>query len=225
MSVLADAGAPLRRAVLDPLAAVLVKAGVGADAVSVVGTVGVVLASGLVACGQLAIGALLCGALALADTVDGTVARLAGRRSDWGAFLDSTLDRVADAAIVLAIAWYAHRSGDGTLLLLALGVLAATPLVPYVRARGGSLGADTPDGIASRADRLALVLLAVLAVGLGAPVLVLHVGLAVVALAVAATAVQRALAVRRQLTGRVAAPASRAGAAGVSAPAGPRPGS
>jgi CDP-diacylglycerol--glycerol-3-phosphate 3-phosphatidyltransferase len=197
---------PARRHVLDRLASRLARWGVPADAVTVAGTVGVVAASlTLVACGELVAGSLLVAVSALADALDGAMARATGRAGAWGAFLDSTLDRVADAALLGAVAFWFHTQGDGRGLALAVACLAAAPLVPYARARAEGLGAPAPDGVAARADRLAVVLAGLLAVGLGAPVVVLHAVLAVLLVGIAVTTAQRMRAVRRHLAaGRVA---------------------
>ncbi|MGF1647020.1 MAG: CDP-alcohol phosphatidyltransferase family protein [Kineosporiaceae bacterium] len=191
---------PARRHVLDRAAVRLARVGVPADAVTVAGTVGVVAASlMLVASGELVAGSLLVALSALADALDGALARASGRAGAWGAFLDSTLDRVADAALLGAVAFWFHSQGDGRGLVLALACLATAPLVPYARARAEGLGAPSPDGIAARADRLTAVLAGLLAVGLGAPVVVLHVVLGLLLVGIAVTTAQRMRAVRRHL--------------------------
>lgn len=205
--MLERAAGPVRRRVLHPVAVALVRRGVSADTVTVVGTAGVVVASlTLLAGGLLAVGSVAVGAFALADALDGAMARLTGRTSRYGAFLDSTLDRVADAALLAGLAVWFHVQGDTTGLVLAVGALGAAPVVPYARARAEGLGAVAPDGIAARPDRLVLVLAGTVAVGLGAPVLVLHAALVTLLVAVAVTVAQRMLAVRRQL---VSAPVAR----------------
>lgn len=200
---------------LTPPARVLTRLGVGPDAVTVAGTLGVVVAGlGLLGTGRLLAGSLVIAALALADTLDGIMARLAGRSGRWGAFLDSTLDRVADAAVFAGLV--VHLTADGghrPSALLALACLVLGSLVPYARARAEGLGLRADVGLAERADRLAAVLLGCFLVGLGAPVAVLTVVLAVLAAASALTVAQRFAAVRRQLAptgaGRPAAPAGR----------------
>jgi CDP-diacylglycerol--glycerol-3-phosphate 3-phosphatidyltransferase len=200
MSLLDRIAEPVRRRALVPLAWFLSRRGVSADAVTVVGTMGVVVTSAtVVACGYLLAGSLLVGFFAVADLLDGTMARVTGRSTPWGAFLDSTLDRVADAALLAGLAFWFHTRGDGVGLALAVACLAAAPVVPYARARAQGLGVDTPDGVAARADRLVAVLLGMLAVGLGAPVVVLQGVLALLLLAIGATVVQRMAVARRGL--------------------------
>jgi len=197
---------PALRQGLQPLALRLLSWRISADMVTIAGTVAVVCAATLIACGQLTAGAISVAVFALADVLDGTMARLSGRAAPWGAFLDSTLDRVADAAVFAALVVWFHTESDERGFGLAVAALAAIGLVPYARARAygtSPMAASAPDGIAARADRLGLTLAAVLAVGLGAPVWVLHLALVILLLGIAATVGQRVLAVRRQLSAPV----------------------
>lgn len=185
--------------VVGPLARFLLARGVSPDAVTITGTVGVVVAAlWLLPAGHLLVGTLVIALFALTDMIDGVMARTSGRTSTWGAFLDSTLDRFGDAAIftglVLFLAGRDERLGAG----LALACLVLGSIVPYARARAEGLGMRADVGIAERADRLAVVLVATVAVGLGAPVVVLVVVLGLLALASAVTVVQRMAVVHRQ---------------------------
>lgn len=204
--MLESVAGPARRGVLDRFAVGLVRLGVSPDAVTVVGTAGVVVASlTLIACGQAVAGSVIVAVFALADAVDGAMARASGRAGAWGAFLDSTLDRIADAAVLAGIAVWLYSEGDGRGLVLAIACLAVAPLVPYARARAEGLGASAPDGLAARADRLTALLAGTLAVGLGAPVVVLHAVLTLLLVAIGVTVAQRMLVVRRHLVGTEAA--------------------
>ncbi len=179
----------------------LVALGVGPDAVTVVGTVGVVVtAFALWPAGRLELGAWLLFGFAMFDSLDGTVARLSGRSTRWGAFLDSTLDRVADASIFGALAIWFHLQGDTVGLVLAVLVVGAGALVPYARAKAESMGVAADNGLAERGDRLALGITATWSVqALGVPVVVLHAVLALLLLASLVTTAQRAARVRRAL--------------------------
>lgn len=179
----------------------LVRLGVGPDAVTVVGTVGVVVSAvTLWPAGRLELGAWLIFAFAMFDSLDGTVARLSGRQSPWGAFLDSTLDRVADAAIFGSLAVWFHLQGDDVGLVLAVVAVAAGALVPYARARAEGLGVEADNGIAERADRLAVGITTVWSTqALGVPVQVLHVVLALLCVASLVTVGQRMHRVHRSL--------------------------
>ncbi len=187
--------------VATPVARFLLARGVSPDVVTVTGTVVVVVASlWAYPTGHLLLGTLVIALFVLTDSLDGTMARLSGRSGPWGAFLDSTLDRVADAAIFAGlIVWFTGAGDHRLTALLALSSLVLGSVVPYARARAEGLGLTANVGIAERADRLAVVLVATGAVGMGAPVVVLTVALALLSLAALVTIGQRAAAVRAQL--------------------------
>jgi CDP-diacylglycerol--glycerol-3-phosphate 3-phosphatidyltransferase len=184
-----------------PLARVLTRLGVSPDAVTITGTLGVV-AAGLLLLGRghLLTGTLVIAVLAFADALDGIMARQSGRSGPWGAFLDSTLDRVADAAVFAGlVVHYTGAGNDRTTALAALACLALGALVPYARARAEGLGLRADVGLAERADRLAAALAGTLLVGLGAPTAVLTIVLGLLAAASVLTVAQRVVVVRRQL--------------------------
>jgi len=188
---------------LGPVARFLLARGVSPDAVTIAGTLGVVLAAlVLLPTGHLTAAALVIAVFALTDLVDGLMARTAGRSGPWGAFLDSTLDRFGDAAIFSGLVVYLARSGDELGAVLGLACLALGAIVPYARARAEGLGMTASVGIAERADRLFLVLLAILLVGIGLPAVVLTVVLGLLAVASAVTVVQRMATVHRQAAER-----------------------
>ncbi|WP_062073598.1 phosphatidylinositol phosphate synthase [Demequina sediminicola] len=177
----------------------LLRLGVHPNAVTIVGTIGVVFGAcfffpkgGI----WLFWGVLFIAFFVMTDMLDGTMARLSGKSSRLGAFLDSTLDRVADAAVFGALVW-TFRVDEPATSLAALLCLALGSFVPYARARAEGLGIDASVGIAERSDRLLLALLATAAVGLGAPVWVLTATLYVLAVASAFTVGQRTMAVVR----------------------------
>nr|WP_225754939.1 CDP-alcohol phosphatidyltransferase family protein [Actinotalea sp. Marseille-Q4924] len=186
--------------VVDPVADALLRAGVSPDAVTVLGTIGVVVAAlSLYPLGHLFVGTLVITVFVLSDLLDGTMARRSGRTSSWGAFLDSTLDRFGDGAIFAGLVLYlAERGDDPVGAVLALACLVLGSIVPYARARAEGLGMRADVGIAERADRLVVVLTTTAFVGLGLPSAVLTVVLGVLALASLVTVVQRVVHVRRQ---------------------------
>jgi len=183
-----------------PVADVLLRWGVSPDAVTIVGTLGVAVAAlWLFPLGHLFAGTLVITAFVFSDSLDGVMARRSGRASDWGAFLDSTLDRVADAAVFGGLVLYfVLRTDDHLGAGLAVACLALGALVPYARARAESLGMTADVGIAERADRLLAVLVATFLVGLGLPRAVLVTILGLLAVASAVTVVQRMQTVHRQ---------------------------
>ena len=185
---------------LTPVARLFLKLGISPDVVTIVGTLGVCL-------GALVFyprheffwGSLVCAVFALSDSLDGVMARLSGRSTKWGAYLDSTLDRVADSAIFGGLVlWYSGGGSKPYLAALALACLILGSVVSYAKARAEGLGMTANVGIADRAKRVVVVLLATGLVGLGVPEVLLTVVLALLALASLITVVQRMLEVRRQ---------------------------
>jgi CDP-diacylglycerol---glycerol-3-phosphate 3-phosphatidyltransferase len=188
--------------VFDPVARGLLRLGLTPDTVTVIGTAAVVTTA-LVAYpqGWLLPGTLIIALFALADSLDGTMARLSGRSSNWGAFLDSTLDRLSDASIFAGLTLWFAAAGDMLGVAVTLASLVLGQLVSYARARAEGLGATAAVGVAERSERLVVVLVAAGVVGLGLSPTVLVVAMAVLALASAVTVLQRMLVVRRQLVG------------------------
>jgi CDP-diacylglycerol--glycerol-3-phosphate 3-phosphatidyltransferase len=184
-----------------PIARALLRLGVSADAVTVVGTVGVCVgALAFYPRGEFLVGTLVITAFVFSDNVDGIMARLSGATSSWGAFLDSVLDRVGDAAIFIGLAlWFAGDGDDLRLTALCLACLALGAVVSYARARAESLGYTADVGVAERAERLVAVLVTTGLVGwFDLPVVVLEVVLWLLAAASLWTVAQRMLAVHRQ---------------------------
>lgn len=193
-----------------PLARLFLRLGISPDVVTLVGTLGVSLgALAFYPRGEFFVGTLIITAFVFSDTIDGVMARMSGRSSKWGAYLDSTLDRVGDAAIFGALVMYYAGDGANTLMAaLALACLILGSVVSYAKARAEGLGMTANVGIAERADRLVAVLVTTGLVGLGLPEVVLTVVLALLAVASLVTVLQRILTVRRQALGPAAAPES-----------------
>ncbi len=183
-----------------PVALRLLRAGVSPDAVTVLGAVGVVAGSlGFLARGMFFLGTLVAVLSVLTDMLDGAMARERGRPSAFGAWLDSTCDRVADAAVFVALAWWFTGEGDDRVLAgVALYCLVAGVVVSYAKARAEGLGLSCDVGIAERSERLVLVFAGTALVGFGAPVVVLAVLLWLLAVVSTVTVWQRAAEVRRQ---------------------------
>jgi len=186
--------------VVSPIAHLLIRLGVSADVVTLVGTVGVA-AGALVFFpqGMLLTGVLVITAFVFSDLIDGYMARLTGKSSKFGAFLDSTLDRIGDGAIFGGLALYFAGPGDSTLyLVLALVCTVMGGVTSYARARAESLGFQAKVGIAERSDRLVSILVMT---GFSAifdlPVL-LYIALWALAVASTVTVGQRIWVVRKQ---------------------------
>ena len=144
--------------VVNPLARFLLRVGVTPNAVTVAGTVGVLFGSYSGAMGHLIWGTVIVTSFALTDALDGTMARMRGGTGKFGALLDSSMDRIADAAVFGAVVYY--LAGEGNPyggMVAALISLAAGQVVSYVKARAQSLGLDADVGIAERLERLLIV--------------------------------------------------------------------
>ena len=193
---------PVVAKVVNPLAARLARLGVTPDMVTVTGTVGAVAAAaGLIATGHLFWGAFAVTLFVLLDMLDGALARLRGGGSVFGAVLDSTGDRAADAAIFGALVWWYSGEGDNRLLvLLALLCLVLGVLTSYIKARAEGMGLACEVGVVERTERLILVLVGTGFTGLGIPYAV-HVALWVLLVGSAVTVGQRVLAVKRGAAG------------------------
>ena len=186
------------RAAFDPTGRALIRLGVSPDAVTVAGTVGVVAASVIFAAhGRLVIATLVITACCLVDVLDGAMARARGYGTRFGALLDSSMDRVADAAIFGSLAWWLASTGRLTLTWVALICLGGAQLVSYVKARAEGLGFKCDVGIAERMERLILIGIGGLLTGFG-----VNWGIGAVlwllAVLIVVTIVQRLLYVRGQ---------------------------
>jgi CDP-diacylglycerol--glycerol-3-phosphate 3-phosphatidyltransferase len=189
---------PALNRLLTPIGEALARTPVTPNAITVTGTVGVTAgALWLLPTGHLFAGTVVCAVFVLADMLDGALARVTGTTGAWGAFLDSTLDRVGDAAIFAALAvWLARGGHQAPLAGLTLYCLVAGAMVSYARARAEGLGVRADVGVAERSERLVIILLSTGLTGLGVP-FVLPVGLWALAVLSTITFGQRVLVVRR----------------------------
>jgi CDP-diacylglycerol--glycerol-3-phosphate 3-phosphatidyltransferase len=193
--------------VWSPVGNLLLRLGVSPNTVTFVGTLGV-CAGALIFFpqGWLLAGVLVITAFVFSDMIDGYMARTSGQMSSFGAFLDSTLDRLGDAAIFGGLAMYYVGPGDNNGWAgLAIYCLSMGSVTSYARARAESLGMQAKVGIAERADRLVSILamtgLADLLRLLGVDdkvMWLIPITLAVLAVASTITVVQRILVVRHQ---------------------------
>ncbi|MDO5753437.1 phosphatidylinositol phosphate synthase [Arthrobacter sp.] len=187
-------------AIFTPVAALLVRLKVSPDAVTIIGTLGVA-AGALIGypLGQLFWGTVVITIFVFSDIIDGLMARMLGRSGRWGAFLDSTLDRVGDGAVFAGIVvWFYTGGNNHFIAAMALTCLVLGSIVSYAKARAEGLGMSANVGIAERSDRLVVVLVATGLVGLGIPEAVLAVVLVLLAVASLVTVFQRIGTVRRQ---------------------------
>jgi CDP-diacylglycerol--glycerol-3-phosphate 3-phosphatidyltransferase/CDP-diacylglycerol--inositol 3-phosphatidyltransferase len=190
-----------------PLGNLLLRWGVSPNTVTFMGTLGV--CAGALVCfpqGWLLAGVLVITLFVFSDMLDGYMARTSGQMSSFGAFLDSTLDRIGDAAIFGGIAMYYVGPGDSEWRAgLAIYCLVMGSVTSYARARAESLGMQAKVGIAERSDRLVAILVSagladlLRLLGVGDWVMwLIPVTLAVLAVASTVTVAQRILVVRQQ---------------------------
>jgi CDP-diacylglycerol--glycerol-3-phosphate 3-phosphatidyltransferase len=205
--------------VLAPVVRGLARAGVTPDVVTITGTLGAVLGAVLlIGTGHLFWGAFTVTLSVLLDMLDGALARARGGGSLFGAVLDSTGDRAADAAIFGALAWWFSGAGDNrVLVLLALVCLVLGVLTSYIKARAEGVGLSCDVGIVERTERLIIVLVGTGFTGLGIPHAV-DVALWLLLVGSAVTVGQRFVEVHRQARGRGLPTASDAPPASPTAP-------
>ncbi|MEY4735675.1 MAG: hypothetical protein RL428_1010 [Actinomycetota bacterium] len=184
---------------IEPIARLAIRAGVTPDAVTLVGSIGTVLAAGyFYPRGDLFIGTLVIIVFALSDLFDGAIARLSERgASSWGGFLDSTCDRLTDSAILGSLAIYCILE-DLAIYPVVIASLVFGFLVPYIRAKSESYGVSCTVGIAERTERLIIALAAIGFHGLGVPYILAGLMWLLLALSVV-TVIQRIVVVRNGL--------------------------
>jgi CDP-diacylglycerol--glycerol-3-phosphate 3-phosphatidyltransferase len=187
--------------VIDPVANWLVARGVHPNTITAVGTVCSVAGGIIYGTGHIRTAGIFLGLTALFDVLDGTVARRANKSSTFGAFLDSTLDRLADGAVLGGLAvYYAlnERHHSTPMVIVCLAGLIGAFLTSYTRARAEALGIDAKVGLLQRPERVVLLSAPQGLFGLALNGLVL--GAIIVILTVTAwiTVVQRIVAVYRQ---------------------------
>jgi len=185
-------------ALITPSCRFLLRIGITANWLTFIGAIGSsISALYFFSRGDFFLGTILVSLFALSDLFDGTMARLSEQgTTKWGALIDSTLDRVTDAAIYAGVISYAISSDNTNLALLALLALITGALIPYIRAKAESLGIACSVGIAERAERLIIILTATGLYGLGVNIALVG-GLLLINIVGLITIVQRLLVVAR----------------------------
>jgi CDP-diacylglycerol--glycerol-3-phosphate 3-phosphatidyltransferase len=179
------------KGVLDPVGAFFNRLGIYPNTMTLLGLAGNIIGAILIALGQMTLGGIIVLVMGLIDTLDGTMARLRGMPSEFGAFVDSVTDRYSELVIFAGLLYYFLNKGDWLSVLAIYIAASGAVLVSYVRARAASLGMDTKVGFLSRFERY-LVL---------APSLIFNiplVGIWIIAIFANFTAIQRIVDVRRQ---------------------------
>lgn len=179
------------KGVLDPVGAFFNRLGIFPNTMTLIGLAGNIAGAVLLALGHITIGGIVILVMGLVDTLDGTMARLRGMPSDFGAFVDSVTDRYSELVILGGLLYYFLAKGDWISSLGIYIAAAGSVLVSYIRARAAAVGMDTKVGFLSRFERY-LVL---------APSLIFNipiVGIWIIAVLANFTALQRIVDVRRQ---------------------------
>jgi CDP-diacylglycerol--glycerol-3-phosphate 3-phosphatidyltransferase len=189
---------------LAPFINLFVKLGISPDVITLIGTLGVSTAA--LVCfpqGWLWQGVVVVTCFVFSDLVDGAMARKVGRTDLFGAFLDSTLDRIADAALFGGMALYfAWQAEDRLYLVLSLVCLAMGSVTSYARSKGEQLGFNAKTGLAERPDRLVGLLVPTFFGDVFGIPWLYEIALWLIAALSTITVVQRILLVRRQALAR-----------------------
>ena len=186
--------------IVDPVAQSMIRRRISADAVTCFGAIATIFCAGVfIPSGHFFFASITIGILALSDLLDGTIARLTNSDSRWGAFLDSTLDRVVDASVLIAIAAYFLKVAPADVAPLVATAIALVmgQMTSYIRAKAESLDVQCKVGLAERAERTFIVWLALLVSGLGW--FCLNYAMYVLAVVTTFTVAQRVMHVRKQL--------------------------
>ncbi|CAB5240863.1 unannotated protein [freshwater metagenome] len=184
---------------ITPMARTLLRVGLTPDGITILGALGVVLSSlAFFPRGDFFLASFLVTLFALSDLFDGTMARISQSGSSrWGAFLDSTIDRISDSVILVGVCIYLLNSND-RLAVVALITLVTGILIPYIRAKAEAFNIVCSGGAAERTERLAITLSATALHGLGVS-FALAVGLWLLAILGIITVTQRMLIVKRAI--------------------------
>jgi CDP-diacylglycerol---glycerol-3-phosphate 3-phosphatidyltransferase len=179
------------KGVLDPLGTFFNKLGLMPNTMTILGLVGNTIGAYFLARGDMLIGGILILLMGPVDALDGTMARLRGQPTKFGAFVDSVTDRYSELVIFLGLLFFYLQRGDWLTAGVVYLAAAGSVLVSYVRARGQSLGYDTKVGILTRFERYMVL----------GPALIFNLpwlGAWIIAILANFTALQRILDVRRQ---------------------------
>jgi len=147
---------------LEPIARLVGRTGVSPNAVTLTGVVLNLGVAWILAQGHMRIGGLLVPLVSLFDALDGTLARLTGKRSRFGAFLDSTMDRFSEAIVYLGLLVFYTRLGAGREILLIYVTIVGSLMVSYARARAEGLGLDCKVGLLTRLERTVVLTVALI---------------------------------------------------------------
>jgi len=161
----------------------LVRLGIGANLLTLIGCLLNIGAALIIARGHLRWGGVALLFASAFDALDGTVARASGGSTRFGAFWDSFLDRISEASVLLGLAWFYMVQGAHTEVLLAYVAIVGSLLVSYARARAEALGIECKVGLLTRVERCGLIILGLITrltapllwiLAIGAPLTAFH---------------------------------------------------
>ena len=184
---------------INPIARGALAIGLTPNAVTFIGAFGLVTSAlYFYPKGDFFIGTLVISFFALSDLFDGAMARISHKgASAWGGFLDSTIDRITDSAILVGLTLYLVKEDD-PLTAVVIGSLVFGSLVPYIRAKAESMQISCSGGIAERTERLIISLTAIGFEGLGVP-FALAIGIWILLILAVVTVIQRIMIVKAVL--------------------------
>ncbi len=209
--MLGNHGRSVATVIFTPVAKVAARLGITPNMITYGSAVIVAgLSFGLLARGYLGLGGVLLGVVLFADSIDGVLARLTNTGSEYGAFLDSTMDRITDGMVFGSLLWWAIVGlPDGairtTTIVAGIVSMVAIGVVPYTRARAENFGVIAKVGIAERTDRLIIALVGAGFTDFGFPEVLFPIGMVWVAFASTVTVIQRMAVTHRELTKRAEA--------------------
>jgi len=184
------------KGILDPIANLLIRIGLTPTAITLIGVAGNVIGAILIANGQLLWGGILALVMGPFDALDGTMARLRGEASNWGAFVDAVSDRYSELILMAGLLYYYTNLGNTLGVMLVYAAAAGSVLVSYTKARADSLKFDANTGILTRMERY-MILAPGLIIGYTYPMILLA-AVGIIALLANITAFQRIWRVRKQ---------------------------
>jgi CDP-diacylglycerol--glycerol-3-phosphate 3-phosphatidyltransferase len=186
---------------INPLARTALRVGLTPNSVTILGALGLIISAAYFYSNeQYFVGTLVVTFFVLSDLFDGAMARISDKGATaWGGFLDSTIDRVTDSAIVISLALPLIRNED-VLAYPAIVALVTGVLIPYIRAKAESFDIACSVGITERTERLIIILVAAGFHGLGVPY-ILAIGIWSLAILGLVTVFQRLQVVRKGLAG------------------------
>jgi CDP-diacylglycerol--glycerol-3-phosphate 3-phosphatidyltransferase len=179
------------KGLLEPIAGALIRLGLTPNAITLLGLAGNIAGAVLLSQGYMTVGGLLILLMGPFDALDGTIARLLGQPTKWGAFVDSVTDRWSEVLIFLGLLYFYLQHGNSWACILVFAATVGSVMVSYTKSRAESLGFDCNVGILTRMERY-LVL---------GPALVLNIpwaAIGIIAVLANVTALQRAWYVRGQ---------------------------